>query len=85
MYGKKYFRPSEKQEMNYFLVFLDSLFEKRVDRETGKIKKCMKNYTKIFNFVENFTVPLAFLGKGGILIMYPDVDFSEFVVILDMH
>ena len=45
----------------------------------------MKNYTKIFNFVENFTVPLAFLGKGGILIMYPDVDFSEFVVILDMY
>jgi len=45
----------------------------------------MKNYTKIREIVENFTVPLAFFRKGGILRLYSDVDFSGFVVRTDMH
>lgn len=45
----------------------------------------MKNYTKMPEFVEIFTVPLAFFRKGGILRLYSDVDFSEFVVRMDMH
>ena len=45
----------------------------------------MKNYTKIQMIVENFTVPLAFLRKDGILRLYSDADFPQFIVRMDMH
>ena len=45
----------------------------------------MKNYTKISEIVENFTVPLAFFRKGGILRLYSDADFPDFLVRMDMH
>lgn len=48
-------------------------------------KNCTKYYTKISEFVEIFTVPIAFLRKSGILIMYSDMDFSKFVVLLDTY
>jgi len=45
----------------------------------------MKNYTKIWEIVEKFTAPLAFLGKSVILRVYLDADFPIIIVILDMH
>ena len=45
----------------------------------------MKNCTKIVEFVENFTEPLAFLRKGGILGLYSDVDFSKIIVRIDIY
>ena len=45
----------------------------------------MKNCTKFKEIVENFTVPLAFLRKDGILRLYSDADFSVFVVRMDMY
>ena len=71
--------------MNYFLVFY-SIFRKNIFGQFAEAKeKCMKNYTKIRKIVENFTVPLAFFRKGGILRLYSDADFSESGVRMDMH
>ena len=71
--------------MNYFLVFC-AFFRKNTFGQFAEEKeKCMKNYTKIRKIVENFTVPLAFFRKGGILRLYSDADFSDFVVRMGMH
>jgi len=71
--------------MNYFLVFFYFCVKKMFgDLFEGK-KNCLKNYTKIKEIVENFTVPLAFFRKGGILRLYSDADFSDFVVRMGMH
>lgn len=71
--------------MNYFLVIFCFLAKNLFGEIPEQKQKCMKNYTKIRKIVENFTVPLAFFRKGGILRLYSDVDFSEFVVRMDMH
>jgi len=71
--------------MNYFLVIFCFLVKNLFGEIHEQKQKCMKNYTKIRKIVENFTVPLAFFRKGGILRLYSDVDFSEFVVRMDMH
>ena len=71
--------------MNYFLVIFHFCVKKMFGDLFERKKKCLKNYTKIKEIVENFTVPLAFFRKGGILRLYSDVDFSEFVVRMDMH
>ncbi len=71
--------------MNYFLV-LFCFFSKNIFRYfVYEKEKCMKNYTKIRKIVENFTAPLAFFRKGGILRLYSDVDFPISIVRLDMH
>jgi len=71
--------------MNYFLVSI-CFFGRKILRQLAAYKKkCMKNYTKIKDIVENFTVPLAFFRKGGILRLYSDADFSDFVVRMGMH
>lgn len=49
------------------------------------LKNCTKNYTKINEFVEIFTVPLAFLQKSGILILYSGMDFEDFIVRFRTH
>ena len=71
--------------MNYFLVFFCFGGKIIFGEIFGEKQNCMKNYTKILEIVENFTVPLAFFRKGGILRLYSDADFSEFVVRMDMH
>ena len=71
--------------MNYFLVFFcfggKIIFGEIFIRQ----QNWLKNYTKILEIVEIFTVPLAFFRKGGILRLYSDADFSGFVVRMDMH
>lgn len=71
--------------MNYFLVFFCFSRKNSFGQNVGKEQKCMKNYTKIWEIVEKFTVPLAFLRKSVILRMYSDADFPIIIVILDMH
>lgn len=71
--------------MNYFLVGFCFWGKKIFGKIFMKKENCMKNYTKLRKIVENFTVPLAFFRKGGILRLYSDVDFSEFVVRMDIH
>ena len=71
--------------MNYFLVFWAFLYKIFIGKMAERKQNCLKNYTKIREFVENFTVPLAFLRKGGILRMYSDADFPVFIVLMDMH
>ena len=71
--------------MNYFLVFF--CFGGKIIFGEIFIRKqnCLKNYTKILEIVEIFTVPLAFFRKGGILRLYSDADFPDFLVRMDMH
>ena len=71
--------------MNNFLVFYPFFLKKFFGQFAAGKEKCMKNYTKIRKIVENFTVPLAFFRKGGILRLYSDADFSDFVVRMGMH
>jgi len=71
--------------MNYFLVFFHFCGKIIFGKIFNEKQNCLKNYTKIREIVENFTVPLAFFRKGGILRLYSDADFSEFVVRMDMH
>jgi len=70
--------------MNYFLVFCRFSGKKIFGEIFGRKQNCLKNYTKIREIVENFTVPLAFLRKGGILRMYSDADFPVFIVLKGM-
>ena len=80
---KAYFTLPKKEKMNYFSVCFPLFHRMRLDIFSHRSKKCTKNYTKIPEFVENFTVPLAFLRKSGILILYSGRDFQEFIVRLD--
>ena len=72
-------------ENELFFSLFPFFREKSIGEMAVREKKCMKNYTKIREIVENFTVPLAFLRKGGILRMYSDADFPVFIVFSDMH
>lgn len=74
-----------KTENEQFFSLIPFSFRNSVVKFIAETKKCMKNYTNISEFVENFTVPLAFLRKSGILRLYSDADFSVFVVRMDMH
>ena len=71
--------------MNYFLVCWAFLYKIFIGKMAGRKQNCLKNYTKIREIVENFTVPLAFFRKDDILRMYSDADFPVFIVLLDMH
>lgn len=75
----------QKAKMNYFLVFFCFFWKNPFGKIFDKKQKCMKNYTKIWEIVEKFTVPLAFLGKSVILRVYLDADFPVAIVILDMY
>ena len=48
-------------------------------------QNCLKNYTKIREIVEIFTVPLAFFRKDDILRLYSDADFPVAIVRMDMN
>ena len=69
--------------MNYFSACFPLFHRMWLDTFSHHSEKCTKNYTKIIEFVEIFTVPLAFLRKSGILILYSGRDFQEFIVRLD--
>ena len=71
--------------MNYFLVFFYFKYKIFIGEMDEEKQICLKNYTKIREFVENFTVPLAFFRKGGILRLYSDADFPVVIVRMDMH
>lgn len=71
--------------MNYFLVCFRFCGKILFSDLFGRKQNCLKNYTKIREIVENFTVPLAFFRKGDILRLYSDADFPIAIVRMDMH
>ena len=85
LYGKKHILLRNARKMNNFLVCFSFLAKLFFGEIFGAKENCMKNYTKISEIVENFTVPLAFFRKGGILRLYSDADFPDFLVRMDMH